>query len=161
MALSRIDQLVDYTYEVRSLILKDRDIMALLSNDPDIDLDGDDIEQYEDRVKDHDYVDETVLTSNAYICIEAEMASLDTTTVKTMYVYVNIICQKNYMELSPKLFKGVKGNRRDNLARRIDLLLNNNFDFGIGQLKLVGATIGSVPTGFTSRILTYKVPDFA
>jgi len=89
------------------------------------------------------------------------MTNLDTPTVKTMYLYVNIICSKTYMDLDPSLFRGYKGNRRDNIARLVNNELNNNPDFGIGDLHLISATVGSVPTGFTSRVLTYKVPTFA
>lgn len=135
--------------------------MALLSNDPDYDPDSDDAAQYEERVKDHDYVDDTTLTANAYIVIESELVSLDSTTMATMYVYVNVIISKKYMDMNPKVFKGYKGNRRDNIAMAVHKLLENNRDFGIGDLRLISATIGSVPTGFTSRVLTYKVPTIS
>lgn len=135
--------------------------MALLSNDPNYDPDSDDAAQYEERVKDHDYVDDTTLTANAYIVIESELVSLDSTTMATMYVYVNVIISKKYMDMNPKVFKGYKGNRRDNIAMAVHQLLENNRDFGIGDLRLISATIGSVPTGFTSRVLTYKVPTIA
>ena len=79
----------------------------------------------------------------------------------TMYLYVNVVLSKEYMELSPKLFKGYKGSRRDNIAMRAHELLDDNNEFGIGGLKLISATIGNVPTGYTSRILTYKVPTIA
>lgn len=159
--MTDLDELVDFSYLARSLILQDQAIMALLSNDPDYDPDGDDAEKYEAQVKDHDYVDETTLEANAYIMVETEMASRDTATMDTMYVYVNIVCSKKYMDLNPKLFRGYKGNRRDNIARLVHLLLNNNNAFGVGELHLASATIGSVPTGFTSRVLTYRVPTYA
>ena len=156
-----IDELVNYSYTAKTLILNNDEIMGLIANDPNYDPDGDDAEQFEERVKDHDYVDETALTSGAYVCIETEMVSLDSHSMKTMYLYVNIVCQKNYMELERSQWKGYKGNRRDNIARLINNLLNENPNFGVGDLRLISATLGSVPSGFTSRILTYKVPAFA
>ena len=156
-----IDEIVNYLYLAKTLILENQEIMALVSNDPTYDPDSDDAEQFEARVKDHDYVDETMLTADCYICVETEMTSLDTPTMKTVYLYVNVICRKTYMDLDNKLFKGYKGNRRDNIARHVNTLLNENGAFGVGDLHLISATLGSVPTGFTSRVLTYRVPAFA
>ena len=159
--MTNIDELLDFSYQVRSLIIQDQGIMALIANDPEYDPDGEDAEKYEAQVKDHNYVDETTLEANAYVVIETEMSSLDSPTMGTMYVYVTVILSKKYMDLDPRLFKGMKGNRRDNIARRINLLLNNNRDFGVGDLHLTSATIGSVPTGFTARVLAYRVPTYA
>ena len=159
--MTDIDELLDYSYRARSLILADKTIMALMSDDPDYDPDSAEAEEYEERVKDHDYVDETSLTANSYIVIETEMSNLDTPEMKTMFLYVNVICNKKYMDLNPRKFKGYKGNRRDNIARLVNNLLNNNSEFGVGDLHLMNATVGSVPTGFTSRVLVYKVPSFA
>lgn len=159
--MKNLKEIVDYPYTVRSLILEDHDVMSLLSNDPNYDPDSDDAAQYEECVKDHDYVDETTLTAKAYVVIESELVSLDSTTMASMYVYVNIIISKKFMDINPRVFKGYKGNRRDNIAMAVHKLLENNRDFGIGDLRLISATIGSVPTGFTSRVLTYKVPTIA
>lgn len=159
--MTSLKEIIDYPYAVRSLVLQDHDVMALLSNDPEYDPDGDMAEQFENRVKDHDYVDETTLTANAYIVIESEMVRLNTPTMATMYVYVTIIISKKFMDLDPKTFKGYKGNRRDNIAMSVHKLLEKNRDFGIGDLRLISATIGSVPSDFTSRILTYEVPTIA
>lgn len=158
---SSIDELINFTYKARQAIINDQRIMALLSDNPSIDLEDEEADDIICRVKDHDYVDETCLTANAYIIIESEMLNLDTKTMKSMGLYVQIICSKKFMDLSPKLFPGVKGNRRDNIARLINNLLNSNEGFGVGALELASATISSVPTGYTSRLLTYKVPSFA
>ena len=156
-----IDELVDYSYKARSLIINNQEIMALIADDPNYDLDGDTADEIEARVKDHDYVDETTLIADAYVMVETEMTNLSSPTMKTMYLYVNVVLSKKFMDMNPKKFKGYKGNRRDNIARLINNLLNDNRDFGVGDLKLISATVGSVPTGFTSRILTYEVPSFS
>ena len=156
--MTGLREIVDYPYTVRSMILQDQKTMGLLADNPRYDPDSDDAEIYESRVKGHDYVDETSLTANAYIIIETELVSLDSPTMATMYLYVNVVLSKQFMDLNPKLFKGYKGNRRDNIAMRIHEMLEDNNEFGIGGLNLISATIGTVPTGYTSRILTYRVP---
>ena len=161
MRISHIDELVDFNYRVKTLVTGDQGILALLGDDPDIGPDSSEAEILEAQVKDHDYVDETSLRANAYIIIDTEVVSRDTATMKSLYLYVQVICEKSYMALDPKKFGGLKGNRRDNLCRRIDNLLNGNGDFGIGELQLKSATIPSLPTGYTGRTLTYMVPNFA
>lgn len=161
MKYSTIDEIIDYSYRAKNLILQNQKIMGYISDNPDIDLDGEEMEVYEKQVKDHNYVDETSLTANAYVCVETEVANLDSTSMKSMLVHVHIICSRGYMDMNPRKFPGVKGNRRDNIAREINNILNENIDFGVGELLLVGATITSVPTGYTARLLTYKVPAFA
>lgn len=158
---SNIDELINFNYNTRQLILRDQKIMAFIADNPSLDLDGADSEEFAERVKDHDFIDETFLKADAYVIIESEMLNMDTDTMKTMALYVTVICSKGFMDINPKKFPGVKGNRRDNIARLVNNLLFDNECFGIGGLELVSATIGRVPTGYTSRVLTYKVPSFA
>lgn len=54
----------------------------------------------------------------------------------------------------------MKGNRRDNLARSVDALLNGSRDYGVGKLVLMGAAPAKVPDKFTSLLLTYEIRDF-
>lgn len=159
--VSDIDELVEFSYKAVSLIRNDQSIMALIADDPNLDLDSDEAYQYEDRIKDHDYVDETSLTSNAYITVETAMLNLDTPSMKKMRVVVEIICQKTFMPVNQTKFQGMRGNRRDNLAMLVNNLLNNNTYYGVGDLKLLTAGIGSVPTGYTSRVLEYEAPCYA
>lgn len=158
---SAVDEIINFTYDAKQLIQSDQHIMALISDNPDIDLDSAEADEFTSQVKDHDFIEETFLKAEAYVVIESEVLNLDTDTMKNMVLYVQIVCSKGYMDLSPKKFRGVKGNRRDNIARLVNNLLSDNTEFGVGGLKLVNATIASVPTGYTSRMLTYKVPSFA
>ena len=92
---SDIDELINFTYKARQSIINDQQIMSLLADVPNIDLDSDDAEDIVARVKDHDYIDETCLTANTYIIIESEILNLDTTSMKSMALYVQIVCSKN------------------------------------------------------------------
>jgi len=64
------------------------------------------------------------------------------------------------MQLDRKVFKGVIGNRRDNLVRFIDRLLNFSDIFGIGALSLRAVRTGTLSDKFTIRELEYRVPEF-
>ena len=80
--------------------------------------------------------------------------------IKNTKVYVTVACHKGYMPLDKKKFKGVIGNRRDNLVRYIDKVLNNSMFLGIGTLKLKSVATLQPINGFTVREITYEVPDF-
>lgn len=51
-------------------------------------------------------------------------------------------------------------NRNDYLARLIDEKLNGRDDFGIGKLKLISNTEGSVQKDYLCRVLVFQVTDF-
>ena len=94
------------------------------------------------------------------MCVEAETAKSPTPTMQNMKLYVTVICHKQFMKVDATKFKGMIGNRRDNLVRYVDKLLNGSDIFGIGALTLENAHTVAAPTGFTARELTYTVPDF-
>ena len=73
---------------------------------------------------------------------------------------MQIVCAKTFNSMDHKIFKGVSGNRRDNLAQEIDALLNGERFIGIGDLELLSAARATVPETFRSMLLTYRVHDF-
>ena len=64
------------------------------------------------------------------------------------------------MKLNGRIFQGVIGNRRDNLVRYVDSLLNGETFLGIGALNLRTVKSVSSPANFTGRLLTYEISDF-
>jgi hypothetical protein len=109
---------------------------------------------------DYGYVDGTVDEASAFICVEAEVTDIPNTTIQDLKLYVTVICHKLFMPIDTLKFKGVIGNRRENLCRCIDDLLNGSNIFGIGSLTLNSARVVPAPTGFAARELTYSVPNF-
>lgn len=133
--------------------------MSLLLNKQDVDMNSQEVYQAESAYFfDFDYIDDTVLEANAYIMVDADMIKLSSPAMKEISIYVQIVCSKQFVDLD---FVGVKGNRRDNLAREIDLLLRGSRDFGIGKLELVSAITSPVPKKFTSKLLTFRAVNFA
>ena len=59
--------------------------------------------------------------------------------LKGMAVTISIVCNVGYIKLDKKKFKGIKGNRIDNIARQIVVALDDDDQkekFGIGELTL-------------------------
>ena len=161
MANTFLDNLVEYPVKALHFIGTDPTVVKLLTDNPDIDMESEDADEvFEKFLFDYIYVDGTTTEAAAYICVEAETVKAPTTTMQNMKLYVTVICHKQFMKVDATKFKGMIGNRRDNLVRYVDKLLNGADIFGIGALTLENAHTVAAPTGFTARELTYTVPDF-
>lgn len=160
MANTFLDELVEYPVKALHSIGTDPTVVQLLTDNPGIDMESDDADGVFDKyLFDYIYVDGTTTEAAAYICVEAETTKPPTVTMQNMKLYVTIICHKQFMKVDAAKFKGMIGNRRDNLVRYVDKLLNGSDIFGIGVLSLEGARTVPAPTGFSARELTYTVPE--
>lgn len=152
---------IEYKSEVISRICACQPVIGLLVDDGNADIDSD--EAYaatEQRLYDHNYVDGTVQLSDAFVMVDADMIAATSGTMNAWEIYVQVVCEKNHMKLDSRKFKGVKGNRLDNLTFEIDKLLNGTRMFGIGRLALQSCTTAMVPDSFASKLLTYRVEEF-
>lgn len=158
---THLDELINYSSSIINKLANSPEIVGLIVDKADPDMSGEDGEMARQHMFDYDYIDETVLQAGAYIMVDVDMAEASSGTINDMEVYVQICVSKKYMDLDAQKFPGVKGNRRDNLARQVDLLINGSRDLGIGRLQLASARTAGVPQAFTSKMLTYRIPDFA
>lgn len=156
-----LDDMTLYKEAIIRKIAASQKVIGLLANDPMIDMDSDEANDIIDRnIFDYDYIDRTVQRSDAYIMVDSELDYPTSGTMNQWRVYVQIVCAKTFNSMDHKIFKGVSGNRRDNLAQEIDALLNGERFIGIGDLELLSAAPATVPDTFTSMLLTYRVHDF-
>ena len=156
-----LDDMTLYKEAIIRKIAASKNVIGLLVNDPMIDMDSDEANDIIDRnIFDYDYIDRTVQRSDAYIMVDSELDYPTSGTMNQWRVYVQIVCAKTFNSMDHKIFKGVSGNRRDNLAQEIDALLNGERFIGIGDLELLSAAPATVPDTFTSMLLTYRVHDF-
>lgn len=161
MAETYLDQLVDYPAKIIKRIAEDKYCVGLLVNKAFANVSEDDSDKVlDDQIFDYQYVDETTQETTAYVWVEMEVYSVPNSQVKNSKFYITVACHKNYMKLSGAVFKGVVGNRRDNLVRFIDRLLNGSNFLGIGKLKLQSIRTVTPTNGFVLREITYVAPDF-
>ena len=150
--------MVDYKYEVMSKLQNDQMVMSLLSDIQNIDLDSEEAAEIcENHFHDWLFIFDTMETARADIMIESSVIDCES-SMKTVEIYIQVAVSANYMKQN---FPGVKGNRLDNICRYVDLALRGSRDFGIGRLQLDDCTIDAVPDDFVSKMLVYKIPDFA
>lgn len=155
-----LDELVEYPVKALHSIGTNPIIAQLLTDNPDLDMNSEEADDIFDKfLFDYLYVDGTTAEAVAYICVEAETSKASTVTMQNMKLYVTVMCHKQFMKVNATKFKGMIGNRRDNLVRYIDKLLSGSDAFGIGALSLEYARTVPAPTGFTARELTYTVPE--
>lgn len=158
---SYLDELVEYPAIANRLIGLDQRVVSLLTDNPTIDLESDEADEVFDKyLFSYGYVDSTTTEAKAYICSEAELYKSPTPTIQDLRVFVTILCHKKYMKIDPRKFSGMIGNRRDNLVRSVDRVLNKSNLFGIGLLTLETVKTVAAPVGFTARELTYRISDF-
>ena len=158
---THIDEIISYKANVISALANSPEVVALMLDKPNPDVNGEDGDIARRDIYDYDYIDETQLEAGSYILVDCDIVGRPTSTVKDLEVYIQVVVSKTIQKLDHKKFKGVMGNRCDNLARQIDLLLNGSRDYGIGRLTLVSVKSANVPASFTSKLLTYWIPDFA
>lgn len=161
MAKTFLDELVEYPAKAIQKLGTNQDIVSLLTDEATIDMDSDEADDVFDKyLFDYGYVDATTTEARAFVCVEAELIRSATPTIQDFRLYVTVICHKNFMSIDTRRFPGIIGNRRDNLVRSIDKVLNGSEVFGIGCLTLNSVKTISSPTGFTARELTYFISDF-
>lgn len=156
-----LDDLISYKENVIAALSQSQDIMGLLANNPNLDLESSEAEDIVERnIFDYDYIDGTLERHDAYVMVDDELVQPSSGTFNRWLLYVQVVCAKTFNDIDKKLFRGVKGNRRDNLARSIDVLLNGSRDYGVGKLVLMSVAPATVPDKFTSLLLTYEIRDF-
>ena len=156
-----LDDLISYKENVIAALSQSQDVMGLLANNPNLDLESSEAEDIVERnIFDYDYIDGTLERHDAYVMVDDELVQPSSGTFNRWLLYVQVVCAKTFNDIDKKLFRGVKGNRRDNLARSIDVLLNGNRDYGVGKLVLMSVAPATVPDKFTSLLLTYEIRDF-
>lgn len=156
-----LDDLVEFPVKALHRIGIDRTIVSLLTDNENIDMDSEEADSIFDKyLFDYEYVDNTTTEAAAYICVETETTKSSTNTMNDMYLYVTIICHKQFMKIDSSRFKGLIGNRRDNLVRYVDEVLNSSDNYGVGALTLQSVRTATAPAGFSARELTYTIPAF-
>lgn len=161
MAKTFLDQLVDYPAKIIQRIAEDKYCVGLLVNKSFKDVSEDDNDVVlEKNIFDYQYVDDTTQETAAYIWVEVEVGYVNNFQVKNVKLYVTVACHKSFMSLDRKKFPGILGNRKDNLVRFLDRLLNNTNMMGIGKLKLDSVKSLAPVDKFSIREITYSVPDF-
>lgn len=157
--ITYLDEIIDYKYRIITKLQNSQRIIELLSNQQGIDLNSELAQTIQNNhIHDYLFLDDSVQDARADIMVDVSLVKVPTSTIKDLEVYIQVTANRNFVDLS---FKGIKGNRLDNLCRYIDYELRDDRDFGIGKLEMRRCEPESVPKNFAAKLITYKSPDFA
>ena len=158
-----LDEIIDYKDTAIKKMLASQDIMSLIFDTPNIDMESDEV--YNARKQhffDYGINPNTIQADTVSIFVQSSMVNRINANFKGMAMTISIVCNAGYIELDKKKFKGIKGNRIDNIARQIVVALDDDDqEFGIGELTLTQCRPVNVPKGYTAVELAYEVDDFA
>lgn len=158
-----LDEIIDYKDIAIKKMLASQDIMSFMFDIPNIDMEGDEV--YNARKQhffDYGINPNTIESDTVSIFVQSSMVNRINANFKGMAMTISIVCNAGYIELDKKKFKGIKGNRIDNIARQIVVALDDDDqEFGIGELTLTQCRPVNVPKGYTAVELAYEVDDFA
>lgn len=104
------------------------------------------------------YVDEVQTNTKSYLCVEVNVSSQPTASVKNMMITVWCYCHKDIMKYSKN---GYLGTRADILADMAEMAIRGVArDFGIGKLKLSSVEYMYPHREYYGRQLIFRVPEF-
>ncbi len=162
MVQTHLDEIISYKDKIIKEIGLSKEVVGLLLDNPNINMESDEAYSvFDNNLYNYNYIDETQTSARSLIMVDIEIPAILTGTIKDIYIYVQIAVPKETMVLDTSKFAGIKGNRKDNLLRQVDLILNNQSGFGIGKLFLQSVTVASCPSKYTSSLLTYSIPSFS
>lgn len=157
-----LDELVDYPALIIEKLVQKPIILSLLANKQDATiLDVMDDDGNWKYFFDYEYIPGTTQEVMSAICVDTDIVSVKTSATKTLELYISVLCAQDIMSLDRKQFKGMRGNRLNNLVRFVDHTLRLDRDFGIGRMALKNArTTTSGNANYAKKTLTYLIPDF-
>ena len=152
----------DYKYQAISQMRASKEVMGLILNNPDINMSSEEtFLAQENSFIDHNFCDDTFQSDKVVIFVEGAMVRRPSDRFMMGELYIQIVCNKDYISLNTDVFKGVLGNRNDNLASLISGILDLNTDdaYGVGNLVLVECSPKQVPSGFSSLMLVFQTEE--
>lgn len=159
---THLDELVDYPALVISQISRQQEVLDLLA-----DKSGAKVKDLMDQKGnwkcffDYEYIPGTTQEVLTAVCIDTDVVAVRTSNIKTLELYISVLCSRALMPLDRAKFPGVRGNRVNNLLRYIDMALRQDRDFGIGKLELKNVrTTTAGNSSFAKKTMTYLIPDF-
>ncbi len=161
MVKTHLDQITDYPAKIMRRIAEDKFCTGLLLNKSFDEVNKEDVDfVLQKNIKDYQILDDTMKDLGAYVWVETDVERVENSTIKVMYLYVSVACHKDHMSLDGQLFNNIIGNRRDNIVRHVDKVLNNCESMGIGKLKIHSVKTVEPINGYAIRELIYEISDF-
>ena len=149
-----------FKQEIHSALYKSDEICELLLGNTNGISASKKRELFQDHVKSHLFIDDTIQDTGSYIFYDVRCPDLRSNT-KTCMVVMYLICHRDILDNYSK--EGYYGNRADVLSQMVENALLNDQDvvnnFGIGELALDGTDFYNA-TRFYGYLMRFSVPSF-
>lgn len=152
------DSFIEYKDTTVELIRNSKEVISLMADNPDLDIESDEAYEFStNNIYDYSFTDDAFQNDRAVIFIDCVFDQRPTEDFFRTYLYVQILCNKDYCKLDRKKWKGTTGNRRDNIAVQVAQILEDSDLYGVGNLKLVSmAPTTGTANKFSSITLTFE-----
>lgn len=147
-----LDELFDYKNQLIDDLLKNKNIIRLLSNDcktlrhPE--------ELVYSQVYPYEYVPDTVEHGQTFICCEVDIRRATSKTYLMPEMYVWVFTHKSLLRLPEG------GVRVDKLCSEITKVINGSRMYGLGELNIRSATRFSPISNYQGRLITFDAVDW-
>ena len=163
--MAGLNDAIDCKNEIINAIAASKEIMGLIFDDPNIDMNGDLVNNVRDNyLFDHSFNGDAWTKEKTAIFVECQLSDVPTRSIKKMEVIIQIASPSSYLKLENEGFKARKGNRNDNIAVAIAGLLENENDSDvdtiIGELELGSCLAASFPSGSDALQMNFTSYNF-
>lgn len=159
-----LETLIQYKAEVIQKMVNSKTIMGLLLNNPNIDMQSEEVQQARSLFfKDYGVNPEMVSTEKALILVEAKLNDTENADFQNLSLMITVVCNVAYMELPAAIFSEQTGNRADNITANIAFALSEETEqsYGIDELQLTECGPITVPKELSAMKMVFQSLHFA
>lgn len=146
-----LQELKTYRIKLLQMFLQDQELVELIANDKNITTPALNL-QYT-QVFPYLWVDKTVSEKKTFLCLSISAKAQAGSVKKDIAIHIWVFTHKDIVRMSNSI-------RTDEIACRIDALLNGNEDMGVSDVEFISLTdLLSLPDNYTGFYLQYRVKD--
>ena len=147
-----LKELFDYKSRLMQDVCTNTDIVKLITGKPY--KPGQERTLPYSQVFPYEFVPETVDNGQTFLCFDVDISRVPNKTFYSPVIYIWVFTHKSKMRLDEG------GVRVDELAIKIDEMLNGNRFYGLGELDLQDVGRFAPITDYQGRVLVYTAKDF-
>lgn len=147
-----LHEFFDYKNRLMKELCTNEDIVKMVTGNPEAKVPNHDLPYT--QIFPYEFIPETVAEGKTFICFDVDIGYVPSKTVYFPIMYIYIFTHKSRMRTEDGHLL------LDELASKVDDLLNGSRMFGYGELDLSSAERFIPITDFRGRVLTYRAADF-
>ena len=149
----QLEDFFDYKNQCAEDILTSRELVRLITDDPDYDMSKAGELMYK-QVFPYEYMPETVEHGRTYIFCEVEAQRVSDDLTFTPVIYIWILTHKSKLRLPEG------GVRTDKIVSEIAKELNGSHEYGLGRLDLYAVRRFSPLADYNGKMMTFHAKEF-